>query len=178
MTELQTPPQPPETDRTENPPPGGRKRWRRWVVRGTIGLVTLFGLIQLVPYGHDENPPVTKAAVWPSAQAQTVAEHACYDCHSNLTKRWWATKVAPASWLAQGDVNGGRNALDFSEWDKPQAALDEVIEAVQGGSMPPIQYKLVHGDARLSSTERQQLVDGLRRLYATDPPAGTKHGGG
>ena len=104
---------------------------------GAVGLVVLFGLIQLVPFGHSKNPPVTKAAVWPSAQAQTLAENACYDCHSNLTKRWWATQIAPASWLAQNDENGGRNILNFSEWDKPQAALDEVVEAVQGGGMPP-----------------------------------------
>ena len=46
----------------------------------------LLGLIQLIPYGNAKNPPVTKAAVWPSAQAQTLAENACNDCHSNLTK--------------------------------------------------------------------------------------------
>jgi hypothetical protein len=72
----------------------------------------------------------------------------------------------------------GRNALNFSEWDKPRAALDNVIESVQSGSMPPLQYKLFHGNARLSDAERRQLVDGLRQLYATDPPAGTKQGGG
>lgn len=154
---------------------GGRRRRR--LAFGVVGLVALLGLIQLVPFGHARNPPVTKAAAWPSARAQALAESSCYDCHSNLTKRWWATEVAPASWLAQADVNGGREVLDFSEWDRPQAGLDRVIEAVQGGGMPPLQYKLMHGNARLSRTERQQLVDGLKQLYATDPPAGVKHGG-
>ena len=158
-------------------PRAGRRRWRRSALLAAAGLAVLFVLIQFIPYGHAKNPPVTKAAVWPDAGAQTLAENACYDCHSNLTKRWWATKIAPASWLAQADVNGGRNVLNFSEWDKPQAGVDDVIEAVQGGSMPPFQYKLLHSNSRLSAAERQQLVDGLRRLYATDPPAGTKHGG-
>ncbi len=155
-----------------------RRPWKRWLMWGALASLVLFGLIQLVPFGHGKNPPVTKAAVWPSAQAQTLAENGCVDCHSNLTKRWWATEVAPASWLAQSDVNGGRDALNFSEWDKPQADLDNVIESVQSGSMPPLQYKLFHGNARLSDVERRQLVDGLRQLYATDPPAGTKQGGG
>ena len=168
-----------DTEESTIPPaPSGRRPWKRWLMWGALASVVLFGLIQLVPFGHGKNPPVTKAAVWPSAQAQTLAENGCYDCHSNLTKRWWATEVAPASWLAQNDVNGGRNALDFSEWDKPQAALDEVVEAVESGSMPPLQYKLFHGNARLDDAERRQLVDGLRQLYATDPPAGTKQGGG
>ena len=75
-------------------------------------------------------------------------------------------------------MNGGRNALNFSEWDKPQAGLDDAIETVQSGSMPPIQYKLFHSNARLDDAERRQLADGLTQLYATDPPAGTKQGGG
>ena len=155
-----------------------RRRWTRRLAVAAAGSLLLLGLIQLVPFGHGKNPPVTKAAVWSSAQAQTLAEHSCYDCHSNLTKRWWATEIAPASWLAQSDVNGGRNILNFSEWDKPQADLNNVIESVQSGSMPPLQYKLFHGNARLSDAERTQLADGLRQLYATDPPAGTKQGGG
>jgi hypothetical protein len=163
---------------TPQPATARRHRWKRRLAWGALGLAILFGLIQLVPYGHSKNPPVTKAAVWPSAQAQAIAERGCYDCHSNLTKRWWGTQVAPASWLAQADVDGGRNILNFSEWDKPQAALDEVIEAAQGGGMPPLQYKIVHSDSRLNNTERQQLADGLTQLYAADPPAGTKHGGG
>ncbi len=160
------------------PTPARRSRRKRLLLWSAFAVLVLFGLIQLVPYGHSSNPPVTKAAVWPSAQAQAIAERGCYDCHSNLTKRWWGTQVAPASWLAQADVDGGRNTLNFSEWDKPQAGLSDVIETVQGGGMPPLQYKLVHSDSRLSSTERQQLADGLTQLYNSDPPAGTKQGGG
>ncbi|MCY7301526.1 MAG: heme-binding domain-containing protein [Thermoleophilia bacterium] len=160
------------------PTPRSGRRWKRWLAWGAVGSVVLFGLIQLIPFGHRNNPPVAKAAVWPNTRAETLAANGCNDCHSNLTKRWWATEIAPASWLAQSDVNGGRNALNFSEWDKPQADLDNVIEAVQSGSMPPLQYKLFHGNARLGDAERTQLADGLRQLYATDPPAGTKQGGG
>jgi Haem-binding domain len=156
----------------------GRRRWKRWLAWAALGLVILLGLIQLIPYGHEKNPPVTKAAVWSNPQAQGLAESGCYDCHSNLTKQWWATKIAPASWLAQSDVDGGRNALNFSEWDKPQSEASDAIEVVQSGSMPPLQYKLFHSDARLSDVERQQLADGLKQLYATDPPAGIKQGGG
>ena len=154
-----------------------RRRWKRWLVAGVLGAVVLFGLIQFVPYGRGKNPPVTKAVVWPNAQAEALVATSCNDCHSNLTKRWWATKVAPASWLAQSDVDGGRNILNFSEWDKPQAALDNVTRAVESGSMPPLQYTLVHRNATLSAGERRQLAGWLRQVYATDPPAGTKHGG-
>jgi Haem-binding domain len=172
-------PQPPVITTGPNHPSTGpdRRGWRRRILRSVLALGVLFVLIQLVPFGRASNPPVTKAAAWPSPKAQALAQGACYDCHSNLSKRWWATKIAPASWLAQNDENGGRHALNFSEWDRPQAALDRVAEAVQSGSMPPLQYKLLHGSARLSSTERAQLVEGLRQLYAADPPPVRTRGG-
>lgn len=44
--------------------------------------------------------------------------------------------------------------------------------------MPPLQYKLFHRNAPLSDAERRPLVGGLRQLYAADPPAATKQGGG
>jgi hypothetical protein len=148
------------------------------VVRGTLGLLAVFGLIQLVPFGHDHtNPPVTKAAVWPNAESAALAGGACGDCHSNLTNWWWGTRIAPASWLARNDVNGGRRRLNFSEWDKAQPELSRVVDAVRSGSMPPLQYKLIHSSARLSTAERNQLADALTRLYTTNPPAAIRPGG-
>ncbi|MCD6727788.1 MAG: heme-binding domain-containing protein [Solirubrobacteraceae bacterium] len=156
--------------------PGGPRRARPDVGRalgwGALGLVGLLLVAQLVPYGRDHgNPPVTKAAALDPATRQIVAV-ACADCHSNLTRWPWYTHVAPASWLAQSDVDGGRQILNFSRWDLPQPALRKVEEAVLEGEMPPLKYRLLpnHADARLSGAERRRLVDGLRRLYATDPP--------
>jgi hypothetical protein len=152
-----------------------QRRWwppsRRQVRLGALGAVALLVLIQLVPYGHaHSNPPVTQAAKWPAGPGQQIAEAGCYDCHSNLTKWRWYSDVAPSSWLVQHDVEDGRGALDFSEWDKPQPDAGELIEKVESGEMPPLQYKLAHGAARLSSGEKKQLVAAITRLYATDPP--------
>lgn len=157
---------------------GGPRRRRRWLVRAGTALLLLFGLIQLLPIGRSGNPPVSRAVVWPDSGGQALAAGACYDCHSNLTKRWWATKIAPASWLAENDVNGGRAHLDFSRWDTPQPALKDVVEVVRSGSMPPLQYRLIHGDSRLSDRERKQLIAALTGLYTSDPPAILRRGGG
>lgn len=148
------------------------------MLRAGLGLLVVFGIIQLIPYGPAGNPPVSRAAVWPKGQGLALVQGACFDCHSNLTKRWWATRIAPVSWLAQNDVNGGRAQLNFSQWDMPQPALERVVKAVRSGSMPPLQYKLVHGRARLSASERTQLADALTLLYADDPPAVLRSGGG
>lgn len=135
------------------------------------GALALLLLIQLVPYGHaHSNPPVTRAANWPSGPGEEIAEAGCYDCHSNLTDWRWYSNLAPASWLVEHDVEEGRGELNFSEWDKPQPDAGELVEKVESGEMPPLQYRLAHGSARLSSAEKKQLAAAITDLYATDPP--------
>src|SRR6476619_6096195 len=142
-------------------------------IAGVVGLsaLALLGLIQLVPYGRNHsNSPVTRAARWPNRTGEQLAEQACYDCHSNLTDWPWYSNLAPVSWLVQNDVDGGRSALNFSEWDRPQPDVHAVVDKVVGGGMPPWQYKLIHASARLSKAERMRLAGQIAKLYAQDPP--------
>ncbi len=144
---------------------------RRWLKFIGLGLVALFVLIQAVPYGRDHsNPPVTLAAQWPPGQGEVLAEQSCYDCHSNLTEWRWYSNIAPVSWLIQNDVDEGRSTLNFSEWDRGQPDLGEMVEQVSSGEMPPTKYTLIHSNASLDSEAKKQLVAALTRLYATDPP--------
>ncbi len=148
-----------------------RRDVRRWLIRGAIAVVGLFVIAQLVPYGRDHtNPPVTREVRWDSARTRQLAAGACFDCHSNLTNWKWYTNIAPVSWLVYADVKGGREHLDFSEWDKPQGEVGDIVEAVRDGSMPPFQYTPLHSAARLSSAERAALARGLEKTLAADPP--------
>ncbi len=146
---------------------------RKWALRVGIALVAAFGLIQLVPYGRDHsNPPVTREVSWDSPRTRELAVGACYDCHSNLTTWPWYSNVAPVSWLVYADVKGGRDAVNFSEWDRPQDAADDVVEVVRNGSMPPLQYKPLHPAGRLTAAEQEELARGLEKTLAADPPLG------
>ena len=147
-----------------------------WIV---LGGLAAFVLIQAVPYGRDHaDPTPTKQAKLPSPQAQAAFKDGCADCHSDQTDWRWYSNIAPASWLIQHDVNDGRSAFNLSEWDKAQPELGDIVEQISGGEMPPLQYKLGHSNAKLSATEKRQLIDGFRAMYATDPPAAVKTGGG
>lgn len=127
------------------------------------GALALLLLIQVVPYGRDQaNPPVRREPAWDSQQTRDLATRACYDCHSNQTAWPWYTRVAPVSWLAQYDVQKGRNELNFSEFDRPRQEARESAESVQEGEMPPWYYVLAHPDASLSPSERQALIRGLQ----------------
>ncbi len=136
-------------------------------------LAVIIGLaIQIVPYGRDHtNPKTVREVKWNSPETRALAVDSCFACHSNLTKWPWYTNIAPISWLTTRDVEDGRAKLNFSEWQRPQEAdLQEVIESVRGKDMPPLQYRAIHSEARLSDTERQQLEAGLTKTWKSDPP--------
>ena len=116
-------------------------RFLRW---GLFGALALFLLIQLIPYGRSHtNPPVTGEPNWDSRRTRQLAETACFSCHSNETEYPWYSNVAPASWLIQRDIDEGRDALNFSEFDRDQGA-DEAAEVVAEGEMPQTRYTLIN----------------------------------
>jgi mono/diheme cytochrome c family protein len=134
----------------------------RWGAIAAACVVVILLLIQAIPYGrHHTNPPTRQEPAWDSQQTHDLVVDACYDCHSNRTSWPWYSNIAPVSWLVQRDVDGGRKKLNFTEWDRPQSEAGEIIEKVREGEMPPLQYRLLHPKARLSSAERQALVQGL-----------------
>ena len=158
----------------------GRQVSRKRLFVYAAGVLTgIFILIQAIPYGRDHtNPPVLQEPAWNSSQTRAYTVDACFDCHSNQTKWPWYTNVAPASWLVENDVHGGRSALNFSEWNKPQdTSVSDIIDAVQGGSMPPFYYAWMpnHPHARLSTSDKAAFVRGLEATLTRSPPIG---GGG
>jgi mono/diheme cytochrome c family protein len=157
------------------PLPAGRKK--RIALYVAAALIGLFAVAQAVPYGRGHsNPPVTNEPAWDSPQTRALAVRACFDCHSNRTNWPWYSNIAPVSWLVQRDVDDGRSTLDFSRWDRAQdAGVGDIVEAVNGGGMPPWYYKLLHSRSRLSQAEKAQLVAGLQKTLRTSPPVG---GGG
>ncbi|MBI4310471.1 MAG: heme-binding domain-containing protein [Chloroflexi bacterium] len=124
-------------------------------------VVAAFALVQLVPYGRDHaNPPVVAEPAWDSPETRSLAKHACFDCHSNETVWPWYSSIAPMSWLAQSDVEQGREEVNYSEWQAGGKG-GESAETVQEGGMPPWFYMALHPSARLSAAEKQRLIQGL-----------------
>jgi mono/diheme cytochrome c family protein len=151
-----------------------RRRLWRWAL---VSIFAVFLAAQLVPFGRDHsNPPVSAEPKWDSPQTRALTMTACGDCHSNQTTWPWYSNIAPISWLVQGHVDGGRSALNFSTWDKPQdTSTSDIVDAIRSGSMPTWDYKLLHPSANLSSTQKAALITGLAATLAASPPIG---GGG
>jgi len=136
------------------------------VVRIVIIIAVAAVVIQLVPYGRAHaNPPVTATPAWDSTQTEAYFSRACADCHSNETKWPWYSNIAPASWLVQNHVDEGRARFNASEPQGNSDGAEEAAEIVRKGEMPLPDYLLLHPEARLSATEREQFIQGLTTTF-------------
>lgn len=124
--------------------------------------ILVFVLIQLVPFGHNHtNPATVSEPQWSSPEARALVKTSCFQCHSNETNWTWYSNIAPASWLIQFDVDQARRKFNLSDWNNNPGELDEMIQVIKEGEMPPIQYTLFHPSARLNDTQKQALIDAL-----------------
>ena len=141
------------------------KRTHKQIWVGTI--LSLLGaalLIQVIPVGSRENPPVIVEPNWDSLETRALAQRACFDCHSNETVWPWYSYIAPISWMVVVDINQGREVYNFSEWTPEQQRAsepEEAIELISKNVMPVPYYILLHPEADLTSLEKGRLINGL-----------------
>jgi hypothetical protein len=142
---------------------------RRRLLRSLLVLGGLLAVAQLLPFGRVANPPVRAEPAWDSPRTRELAARACFDCHSNQSKRQWY-HLAPASWWVAHHVREARQHLNFSEWDREQEHAEEAPEEVEEREMPLRSYLLVHPAARLTDGERAELVRGLEATLEAGEP--------
>jgi hypothetical protein len=88
----------------------------------------------------------------------STLRRACFDCHSDETRRPWYSALPVASWLIERDVREGRGQLNFSRWthynrfDRADL-LDKVCDKTTKRDMPLWQYRILHREARLSEAD-------------------------
>lgn len=138
------------------------KKKLKWIV---LALVVIFLLLQLANPART-NPPVVRdiSANTPVPTDVSASLHAaCYDCHSYESKWPWYAHIAPVSILVVGDVNEGRDNMNFSEWPDDTAhiakRLDHIHDVLEAGEMPPKKYTLMHSEARLTDAQRKAIMD-------------------
>lgn len=160
------------TDTTNESKPTQRPAARRRVAQVVGALLLVAVGIQFIPYGVD-NPSARDEPKWDSARTRQLFMTACADCHSNQTKILWFEHAAPIKWYVTSHVKDGRHALNIDTWHTSAGeGADEAANVIRKGSMPPDFYTYLglHGDAKLTPSERQQLHDGLAKILADDPP--------
>ncbi|HVO78958.1 MAG TPA: heme-binding domain-containing protein [Candidatus Bathyarchaeia archaeon] len=110
------------------------------------------------------NPATAGSLTGNPLRGSEVLNRACADCHTNRTDWPWYSYVPPASWMIRRDVERGRSKLDFSYWQSGRAMptknqLAEICDAVSDHSMPPLQYRMMHSNARLTAQEVESVCN-------------------
>ncbi len=128
-----------------------------------IIVIAVLVLIQLYPINRDnpQSDPMSEIVLQPDTK--TIAEKACYDCHSNKTNWPWYSYVAPVSWVVAKHVKDGRDEVNFSIWNeysekRKSKKLEELVEEMEEGKMPLSPYTITHPEAKLSEEEINKLV--------------------
>ncbi|MBN2792943.1 MAG: heme-binding domain-containing protein [Desulfuromonadales bacterium] len=132
-----------------------------------IGLVLVAVAIQFVPYGKEQtNPPVYAEPSWDSSKTRELFFVACRDCHSHETEWPWYSQYAPMSWLVAHDVRTGRRHFNISMWENQQnQKVDELLDLVREGEMPPWFYLPLHPEAKLNDQQKTDLLRGLQLTF-------------
>ena len=139
---------------------------RPWIAAAiTVAAVMSLGYVH--PFGNPRVEPaeglgtLLYGAKMP-ANAKAVLVQKCADCHSSETRWPVYARIAPGSWLIERDIVEARKKMDLSQWEQIPADQQEVLSAkivqeAKSGDMPPLQYRLLHWDAKLSKGDVQAL---------------------
>ncbi len=98
-----------------------------------------------------------------STDAISLIKDACQDCHSESTTYPWYSYVQPVGWFLRSHTRGGKQKLNFSTWnsisaDRQRHIMEECIEVINEKRMPMKSYTFLHPKAKLTDTQRSELV--------------------
>lgn len=141
---------------------------RYLVLTIVLGLGTSIAASHLHPYGNpwQEQPQNARSLLQDAAMpsdARTVLVKKCADCHSEATRAPAYASLAPGSWLIERDIVKGRAHMNLSRWQELAAERrgvleEEIVQQTSEGKMPPVQYRLLHWNANLSSQDVHALA--------------------
>ena len=149
----------------------------------TLVVAILLVGLQFVPMEKNEsgstNFDLAKGYAVPDHVA-TILQGACNDCHSNSTTYPWYSKIQPVGFWLNSHTNEGKEHLNFSDFTSlplrvQNHKFEEIVEMVESKEMPlpSYTYLSLHPEAKLTDTQRQQLVDWAKAqmelLAATHP---------
>ncbi len=124
---------------------------------------SLFIALQFIPVDLT-NPPEQTTLQWNNPRTQELFNRSCADCHSHHTQWPWYSHIAPISWFTKDHVIEGRDSMNISIADHAEA--DEIEHEIKTGEMPLWSYTLLHPKAKLTESEKKELIDGLYKTLS------------
>ena len=141
-------------------------------------LITLAVVLVIIQFIHPEKNKAPGRQANALATLITVPDNiknifakACNDCHSNNTRYPWYSHIQPQHWWMNNHVREGKRELNFDEYaNRPLRyqyhKMEEIADEVEEGEMPLDSYTWMHRDARLTETEKKEVVDWANSVRA------------
>ena len=139
--------------------------------RVKVVLIAVFVLVIVMQFFQPErnkNPHGSAKDITIMYQApenvKAILQSSCYDCHSNNTRYPWYSYVQPMGWWLAYHIKEGKAELNLSEFGeyslrRQQSKLKAIAGSIENDEMPLSSYTLIHTGAKLSPTEKEQLLD-------------------
>jgi hypothetical protein len=138
------------------------KLWKKIVLALAVGFLILQFVRPEKNLGNPSAHTIAKNFIVP-AGVQTILQRSCYDCHSNNTVYPWYAEIQPAGWFLAGHIKDGKRGLNFDEYTsyrvmKQYRRFQDIIDQIEGDEMPLPSYLIIHRNARLSASEKNELI--------------------
>jgi len=144
------------------------RRARAALFCGAIACAASLLLARVHPFGDAglyaakavQAPLMDHSSVPPEIRAILSAK--CANCHSVQTKAPIYGRFAPASWLMERDIVKARRAMNLSPWDsysadQQQMLAAKIVRETREHEMPPLQYRFIHWNSRITSPDLLML---------------------
>ena len=141
-----------------------------WIVAALAFVVSL-ALARVHPFGDagmygpiSADTPMLNNAQVPQGVRSILVEK-CADCHSNQVHTPFYGHFAPVSWLMDRDIVEARKAMNLSLWDtysadRKQTLVAKIAQQMKSREMPPLQYRAIHWNARVTRPIKAYLACG------------------
>jgi hypothetical protein len=155
------------------------KLWKKIV----LALAVVFVILQFIRpeknIGNSSAHNIAQHFTVPSG-VQTILQRSCYNCHSNNTIYPWYEEVQPVGWFLAKHIRDGKRGLNFDEYTtyrlmKQYRRFQDIIDKVENDEMPLPSYLIIHRDAKLDSTQKNELIqwstamrDSMKANYPAD----------
>ena len=138
-------------------------------IKGKIIIILFIVLvgIQFIPIQRNKSDIVSNAdfieVYNPPLAVKSILETSCYSCHSNNTNYPWYSYIQPIGMFLQSHINEGKSELNFSEFRDYSSRmrnlkLNSIVNQLEDEKMPLPSYLIIHKEAELSKSERENLI--------------------
>lgn len=99
------------------------------------------------------------------SDVKPIFQRSCFDCHSSQTQYPWYYKVPGVRQMIDADIKEAKEHLDFENdfpfksHAMPLEDLNAIAEETQKDTMPPLMYRLMHSDTKLTEIEKNKITN-------------------